>query len=445
MAPQGIARLDESRLDFRVLAFSFALSVATGITFGLAPALRVSKDASDRHHTGGSKSRWLRRVFVLSEVALAVVLIVGAGLLVRSYAAVEAVAPGFQTDRVISATLRFRNNLPGMQRLALYHAAIERLGRLPGVSAAGAVSTMFYSGEPGKFGLRAVEGHALESREKWSAMTWSTISGDYFQALGVPLVAGRFFSDRDTDNTPPVVIINETMARRYWPHENPIGKGIKGFDERGHNDEWVRVAGVVKDMHSLGLEHGPMSQIYEAQAQHHDETENLVIRGAVSAGQLRDALRTVDRTAVLMDVTGLGARVREQNAPRRFQTVLVSLFALMALVLASAGIFALMHFSVAQRTREIGIRMAMGARPGNVVSAVIREGILLALLGTGAGLVLSVAFTRSIRSVLFGVSPGDPVTLGCVSLLLVTTAVLACYLPARNATRVDPVVALRAE
>jgi ABC-type antimicrobial peptide transport system permease subunit len=146
-----------------------------------------------------------------------------------------------------------------------------------------------------------------------------------------------------------------------------------------------------------------------------------------------------------MDVTGLGARVREQNAPRRFQTVLVSLFALMALVLASAGIFALMHFSVAQRTREIGIRMAMGARPGNVVSAVIREGILLALLGTGAGLVLSVAFTRSIRSVLFGVSPGDPVTLGCVSLLLVTTAVLACYLPARNATRVDPVVALRAE
>lgn len=445
IAPHGIARLGEAHLDMRVLAFSLILSLATGVLFGLAPAIRISQELSNSRQTAGLNSRALRRMFVVVEVALAVVLLTGAGLLIRSFAAVQSVDPGFRTERVLTATLRFNNALPRARRAALYREAMTRIGQLPGVSAAGAISTMFFAGDQAKFGLRAVEGQPAEARAQWTPMTWSTISGGYFPALGLPLLRGRFFNNRDTEEAPPVVIINETMARRYWPGEDPIGKGIKGFDPRGRNDEWVRVAGVVKDMRSRGLEREPMAQIYETQAQSYDETENLVVRTSVSAAVLRDTIRTVDKTAVWSDVSTLEDQLREQNAPRRFQTLLVSLFAAIALGLAAAGIFGMMHFAVSRRTREIGIRMAMGARPANVLGMVMREGLLLAAIGVGAGLAGSLVLTRSLRSLLFEVKPGDPLTVSTVSLLLIFIALLACYIPARRATRVDPMMALRCE
>jgi predicted permease len=444
MAPGGIARLDESHIDARVLVFSLALSFATGILFGLAPAIRISRQVNSRQ-TVGFHSRTLGRVFVVAEVALAVVLLTGAGLLIRSFAAVQSVDPGFRTDRVLTATLRFRNTLPRAQRAALYREAMSRIEQLPGVRAAGGISEMFYTGDQAKFGLRSVEGRPAQARDQWTPMTWSTIGGDYFQALGLPLLRGRYFNDRDTADAPPVVIINETMARRYWPGEDPIGTGIKGFDARGHNDEWVRVVGVVKDMRSRGLERAPMAQIYEAQTQSHDETENLVVRTDVSARVLRDTIRSIDKTAVWSDVSTLQNQLHEQNAPRRFQTLVVSLFAGLALALAAAGIFGTMHFAVAQRTREIGIRMAMGARPAKVLHLVMREGCLLAVIGTAAGLAGSLALTRSIRTLLFEVGPSDPVTLISVSLLLTSIALIACYIPARRATRVDPMMSLRCE
>ena len=276
-------------------------------------------------------------------------------------------------------------------------------------------------------------------------MKWATISGDYFQALGVPLVRGRFFNDQDTKETTPVVIINETMARRYWPGDDPIGKGIKGFDPRGRNDDWVRVIGVVKDMHSSGLERSPIAQIYEAQAQSLDETENLVVRTDATVGVLRDTIRSLDNTAVLTDVTTLGERLKEQNAPRRFQTLLLSLFAALALGLAGAGIFAMMHYTVAQRTKEIGIRMAIGASRANVVQMILREGLLLVGVGVGIGLAGSLALSRSIRSLLFEVGPGDPITLSAVSILLAGIALFACFIPARRATQIDPMIALRCD
>ena len=235
------------------------------------------------------------------------------------------------------------------------------------------------------------------------------------------------------------------MARRYWPGEDPIGKGIKGFDPRGRNDEWVRVVGVVKDMHSRGLERSPIAQIYETQAQSLDETENLVVRTDASAAVLLEVIRTVDKAAVLLDVNTLEARLREQNAPRRFQTLLLTLFAALALALAGAGIFATMHYSVAQRTKEIGIRLAVGARQANVVGMILREGLLLVGAGIGIGLAGSLALARSIRTLLFEVGPGDPVTLSAVSLLLATIALFACYTPARRATRIDPMLALRCD
>jgi ABC-type antimicrobial peptide transport system permease subunit len=240
-------------------------------------------------------------------------------------------------------------------------------------------------------------------------------------------------------------MINETMARRYWPGEDPIGKGIKGFDARGRNDEWVRVIGVVKDMHSSGLERLPIAQIYETQAQSFDETENLVVYTDASVSVLRETIGSLDRSAVLTDVATLAARLQEQNLPRRFQTLLLGLFAALALALAGAGIFATMHYTVAQRTREIGIRLALGASRATVVGMVLNEGLLLAAAGCGIGLAGSLVFSRSIRSLLFEVGPGDPATFSAVLVLLAAIALLACYVPARRATRVDPVIALRCD
>ena len=242
-----------------------------------------------------------------------------------------------------------------------------------------------------------------------------------------------------------MVIINETMARRYRPGGDPIGKGIKGFDPRGRNDDWVRVVGVVKDMHSSGLERSPMAQIYEPQAQSLDDTENLVVYTDASVTDLRDAIGSINRSAVLTDVTEMSARLEEQNAPRRFQTLLLSLFAVLALGLAGAGIFAMMHYTVAQRTREIGIRMALGASRAVVVRMVLHEGLVLVAAGCGIGLAGSLLLSSFLRSLLFEVGPGDPATLSAVSLLLAGIALLACFIPARRATRVDPVIALRSD
>ncbi|SPF46496.1 conserved membrane hypothetical protein [Candidatus Sulfopaludibacter sp. SbA4] len=445
LAPAHIARLEEARLDARVLAFGIGLSLATGVLFGLAPAVRIPKQAGRSRNTRGPQSQIVRRLLVVAEVALAMVLLTGAGLLLRSFVAVQSVDPGFQGQHVITAKLRFRDPLLRVQRAALYREAIGRIGRLPGVSAVGSITGMFYNPEGGKFGLRAVEGRGPESRDRWAPLTWSTISGDYFQALGIPLLRGRFFSDRDNANASPVVMINETMARRYWPGEDPLGKGIKGFDPRGHNDEWVRVIGVVKDIHSRGLDRAPMAQIYETQAQSPDETEYMVVRSETSVAAIRDTIRNLDKTAVWSDVSTLDDELRGLGAPRRFQTLLLSLFAAIALALAGVGIFGMMHYSVAQRTQEIGIRMALGARPGSVVGMVLREAGVLVAAGVGFGLAGSLGLTRLIRGLLFGVSAGDPLTLAGVAILLTAIALLACSIPARRAASVDPMLALRCE
>jgi len=307
---------------------------------------------------------------------------------------------------------------------------------------------MFWNGDGGKFGLRAVDGRAPEPRGQWTPLTWTTVSGDYFQALGVPLLRGRLFSDQDRKDSAPVVLINETMARRYWRGADPVGKRIKGFDARGRNDDWVTVIGVVKDVHSRGLERMPMAQIFEAQSQSLDETENLVVSAAASGGiaaALRNTVRELDRTAVLSDFSTLEQRISEQSAQRRFQTYLLSVFAALALALAGAGIFGMMHYSVVQRTREIGIRLALGARRSTVLKMIFREGLAFAAAGVALGLAGSLALMRTISSLLFGVKPEDPITLGGVALALTTIALAGCYIPARRATKVDPIAALRCE
>jgi len=445
IAPRNLSRFADARLDSGVLGFTVVLSLATVVIFGLIPAIQISRDIGQRSHTSGIHSRGLRRAFVVVEVALAVVLVTGAGLLMRSFAAVQSVDPGFQTQRVVEATLRFRNDIPGGRKFLLYQEAIKRLAEVPGVSAVGGVSTMFFSRERDKFGLRAVEGKADEKQTEWKEMVWATVSGDYFQTLGIPLLRGRFFNEGDTENTTPVVIINQTMAHRYWPNEDPVGKGLKGFDARGQNDEWVQVIGVVRDMRSTGLEREPIAQLYETQMQSHDQTQDIVIRSSASVTALRDAVHSVDKTAVLLNISTLEGRLREQTSPRRFQMLLVSIFAALAVTLAATGIFGMMHFAVTQRTREIGIRIALGAGPASVLGLVLGEGFLLAAIGTAIGLAGSFALAGSMRSILFEVGPGDPVTLCAVVAGFGLIALVACYLPAHHAARVDPILALRCE
>jgi predicted permease len=453
LAPSDIPRLDEARVDFAVLLFTLALSAITGVLFGLAPAIRMSQANADdliratTRSTSGATSPRMRRAFVVGQFALALVLLAGAGLLVRSLLALHAVDSGFGDSGVVTAHLRFHNALSRTQRVALYQEAMGRIRQLPGVRAVGAAATMFWSDDDMRFGLRAIDGHPDQPRDQWEALAWTTIRGDYFQAVAVPLLRGRLFEDTDTREAPLVVVVNETMARRYWPGEDPIGRRIKGFDPRGKNDDWVTVIGVVKDVRSRGLERAPMAQIFEAQSQSLDETENLVVSAATPdfPEVLRRAIRELDRTAVLSDVSTLDQRIREQSAQRRFHTYVLTAFALLALLLAAAGIFGALHYSVVQRTREIGIRIALGAARRTVVGMVFRETVLLAATGVGLGVVVALESTRILSGLLFGVSPQDPRTFAAVSLALTTVALTAACIPAARASRVDPMRALKTD
>ena len=450
LAPANVARLDEVHIDGPVLLFTLAVSLVSGLLFGLAPGIRISSGdpnqslhATSRNNAGAHSTRRMRSAFVVCQFALAVVLLSAAGLLIRSLIAVQSVDSGFGDRKVLTAHLRFSNTLRREQRAGLYKQAMTRLEQLPGVRAAGGVGSMFWQ-SAGKFGLRSVEGQTQQARADWTAMTWTTLSGEYFQALGVPLVRGRFFLESDRKDAPPVVIVNETMARRYWPGQDAVGKRIKGFDPRGQNDEWVIVAGVVKDVRSQGLERAPMAQIFEAQAQSLDETENLVVAGG-RAEAVRAAIHALDRTAVIADFATLDERLRDQTAQRRFQTYLLAVFAAIALALAGAGIFGMMHYAVIQRTQEIGIRMALGAARGSVLQMVLKEGLTLAVIGAGLGIAGSLGLMRMISSLLFGVTAEDPLTFATVSVVLTAIALAGCYVPARRATKVDPLIALRHE
>jgi predicted permease len=453
--PLDLPRLSETRIDATVLVFTLLASLLAGILFGLAPAWRISRcnpneslKQGGRATAGSLGLRHARSLLVVAEFALAVVLLAGAGLLIRSFLAVEAVDSGFKTERVLTVHIWFAASTPESRQLAFYRQGIERLAAIPGVEAAGAGNTLFQLGESRGFALREVEGRPAEPRDQWTPLSWTTVSGDYFQALGIPLLRGRFFSQRDRRDSSPVVIINETLARRYWPGEDPIGKRLKGFDPRGRNDEWVTVIGMVADTRTQGRERPPMAQLFQPQEQWSDGTPYFVIRTATRDAQqlssaVRSVLHAVDKAAAITDVTTPEQRLQDQTSRRRFQAWLFGLFSGVALLLAAIGIYGIMHYSVAQRRHEIGIRMALGARPGDVLGLVVRQGLSLAAIGTAAGLLSALWLTRALATLLFGVTPTDPLTFAGVSAVLLLAALVACWLPARRATRIDPIVALR--
>ncbi len=456
LSPITVPRLDETRIDAAVLVFSFLLALLCGLGFGLAPARRFS--AADPHEllkTGqqitASSTLGMQGLLVGAQFALSLVLLASAGLLIRSFVEVLALDPGFQPDHILTMKVQFANPdaTPPARMADYYQQAWERLHKIPGVQAVGTAGNIFFLEENQNHALRQVEGHAPEPVDSWTPLVWTQVSGDYFRAMAIPLLQGRYFTAQDGPESPPVAIINQTLAKRYWPGEDSIGKRLKGFDPRGRNDEWVTVVGLVADMRSHGLERVPMAEIYEVQAQRGEATPNLIVRTSADPMQLaptiRSTLRSLDKNVILSGITTMQDVLREQTAARRFQSWLMGLFSALALLLAAVGVYGVMHYFVTQRIPEIGVRMAFGACGKDIVSLFMRRALRFAGAGLAVGLVLALWSASLIKRMLFGVTNTDPLSfLGALSLLILV-ALSASYFPARSATRVDPMVALRYE
>ena len=456
MAPHGIPRLDETRIDSGVLAFALIVAFLAAAAFGLVPALKFANADPNESLKSGARGmsaspglRRTRNVLVITELSVAFALLVAAGLLLRSFVAVGNVDLGFRPDHILTMHVTLPANSSTGRAETLDDATLVRTRLLPGVRAVGAVAELFSVGDTRNFGLRSVDGRAPEPPNQWRRLAWTTVRGDYFQAIGARLLAGRYFFDTDTANSLRVAIINENVAGRYWPGENPLGRRFRGFDARGSNDDWLTVIGVVGDMRTNGLERQPAGQIYQWYRQTHESTPDLVVRTssdpALIAVALRNVLRNLDHTAILSGVSTVEQELSEQLAPRRFETWLVSLFSLIALILASVGIYGVIHYSATLRTGEIGIRMALGARSRDIQFLIVSEGLRLAFIGLAIGLCLAFGLNRFVEGLLFGIRPTDLLTYSLVSIVLLIVAVTASVVPARRAAAVEPLVALRQE
>jgi putative ABC transport system permease protein len=443
-------------LDGRVLAFTIAISLMTGIVFGVAPALQASKvDLNEMLKEGGRSAaagagrRRLRSLLVVAEVALSLVLLVGAGLMMRSFLRLQQVNPGLDPTNVLTMAVA----LPSAKyhepekKSAFFQRVLERVRSLPGVVAAGAVSNLPLSGSNWGRSL-TVEGRPVLPVGQAPAINHFVITPNYFRTMGIPILMGRDINEADAKDALKVTVIDEQLAREYWPNESPLGKRIR-FGPPEDNEPWHTIVGVVGEVRSESLEVVRRRSIYVPYQQISVGDMTLTVRTATNPGSMVAAVanqvKDIDPDQPVSDVRTMSEVINRSVWQPRLYAILFGVFAAVALILASVGIYGVMSYAVTQRRNEIGIRMALGAQRRDVVKLVIVQGMAPALIGVALGIGASFTVTRVLSSLLFGVSATDPMTFAAIPLLLVSVALLACYIPARRATRVDPMVALRYE
>ncbi len=439
-----------------MLAFTLGVSVVTGILFGIAPAWAASQtDAADTLKEGGRSSASggsgrirLRSGLVVAEIALSLMLMIGAGLLVASFSRLTGVNPGIRTDNVLTLRLALADppyDNPAVFR-AFYRRVVERLKNVPGVESAAAVSDLPLTGLNFDNTFSILGRPALPAGEFITTeMAW--VSPDYFHVMGISLIKGRTFSEQDTETTPQVVVISEAMARRWWPNEDPLGKRLK-ID---YGDKLSpEIVGVVADVHD-GLDAEPAPHLYVSYAQVPRDAMYLVARASGTmnipalAGLLRREVQSLDKDIAVYRVRSMDQVMAVSVGSRRFNMLLLAIFAGLAMVLAAVGIYGVMAYGITQRTHEIGLRMALGAQRRDVLGMLIGHALTLAGAGVALGVAGALALTRLMASLLYGVTATDPLTFALVSLLLAAVVLGASYIPARRATRLDPMVALRYE
>jgi putative ABC transport system permease protein len=453
ISPANAPRFDEIRIDGWVLAFAFAVAVLTGVIFGLVPAIQTSHadlnetlKESGRTGTHSSRNR-IGSALMVSEIALSFMLLVGAGLLIKSFMRLREVNPGFNADKVLSirASLPPGKYADGEPRAQMYRQMIEKIESTPGVSSAGGILSLPLGADAFNLGRGYIRQGDPATTEYQGDAAYLAITPRYFETLQIPLKAGRVFSDRDTEQAPKVVIVNETMARQLWPGESPIGRRIWIWRDEKVDREIVGVVGDTRT--SIDTEAG--SQLYIPFAQDATWGLALVIRTtedpSTLAPVLRNQIRSVDKGIALYNVRTLEDIVATSMAPRRTPMLLLSSFAAVAMLLAMLGIYGVTAYYVTNRTHEIGVRIALGAQFKDVLTLVLTRGVALAITGIAIGVVGAFALTRYLTTLLFGVRPLDWVTFALVALVLVVVALLACAIPARRAAKVDPLIALRYE
>ncbi len=446
-----LSRLAVISIDRRALGFTLIISMLTGLLAGSAPALQLSRPdlnaaLKDGARGAGSHGRRLRGALMVSEVALALILLVGAGLLIRSFVKLLNMDQGYRAENVLTARLtlpeRYKENAA---RVQFYERILERIAAAPGVTAVGATSLLPLTPRNIVVWLR-VEGRPAPDREREPPVFLGSVNPDFFRVMGIRLLSGRFFNDGDRQGAPSVALLTESLARKLFPGEDPIGKRIYAPTS---NAEWTTVVGVVGDVRHKGLDRTLEPTVYLSYRQAPPTRLALAIRGSVDPLSLAPALRgaalAVDPAMAVHDVMTMDARRANSIAARRFNLLLLGALAALALLLAGVGIYGVISYVVAQRAREVGIRMALGAQSGDVLRLLIKQGMTLVIFGVTLGSLGSFALTRVMTSLLFGVSASDPLTYAGAALLLSAIALLACYLPARKATKLDPLVALRHE
>ena len=455
LTPPEVPRLREIGLHVPVFLWTLAISIATGLVFGLAPALQASKPDLNKalkensgQNTGSFRRSRLRSVLVVSEVAVALLLLVGAGLMTRSFIRLQQVDPGFEAKNVLSMyialpTQKYRRT----QTNIFYDQLIERVKNLPGVTSVAGIDPLPLSNHNVTTSF-LVEGAPVVSLADRPDAGQRVVTPGYFQTMGIPILKGRSFTEQDRANTSSVIIVNEALAHRYWPNQDAIGKRL-GFEDDVSKQVWREIVGVVGNVRHKALETEATPEVYLPYQQRPGSFMNLVVRTTSDPTSMIPAIRSqvfsLDKDQPVADIMTMQQRLDRSVASRRFVMVLLAGFSVLALMLAAVGIYGVMAYLVIQRTQEIGVRMALGAQRRDVLKLVVGKGMALAIVGTAIGLVASLGLTRLMRSLLFEVTATDWLTFVIVSMVLLVVALLACYIPARRATKVDPLIALRYE